>query len=84
MTASYGGSIDFNIGAMLVSELSVTTAMGYPTEMPVVVAALPRLAAKLSALISHSFAFDDIMEGLRVAGTPQSAKVMVTFAGDLQ
>ena len=84
VTASYGGSIDFNIGAMLVSELSVTTAMGYPTEMPVVVAALPRLAAKLSALISHSFAFDDIMEGLRVAGTPQSAKVMVTFAGDLQ
>lgn len=82
VTASYGRSIDFDIGAMLVSELNVTTAMGYPSEMPEVVAALPRLSAKLAGLISHSFAFDDIMEGLRVAGTPQSAKVMVTFAGD--
>ena len=82
VTASYGRAVDLDIGGMLVSELTITTAMGYPTEMPEVVAALPRLAGKLAALISHSFAFDDILEGLRVASTPQSAKVMVTFAGD--
>ena len=84
VTASYGQPIEFDLGAMLVTELSLTSAMGYPTEMPDVVAALPRLADKLADLISHTFAFDDILEGFRVAGTPQSAKVMISFAGEDQ
>jgi hypothetical protein len=30
-------------------------------------------------MISHRVAFDDVLEGLKNAGTPQSAKVMVHF-----
>ena len=84
ITASYGRPVEFDMGSLLVTELRITAAMGYPTEMPDVVAALPRLAEKLAALISHNFAFDDIMEALHVAGTPGSAKVMIAFAGDTE
>jgi (R,R)-butanediol dehydrogenase/meso-butanediol dehydrogenase/diacetyl reductase len=44
-----------------------------------VVAALPRIRDKAAALISHRFAFDDVLQGFDVAGTPQSAKVMIEF-----
>ena len=37
------------------------------------------LAGKLRSLISHRFAFDQLIEALGVAGTPQSAKVMIDF-----
>ncbi len=79
ITAAYMKPVEINLGAMLTTEMTITTAVGYPTEMPQVVAALPRLQKKLEPLISHRFSFDDVLRGLEVAATPESAKVMIEF-----
>jgi hypothetical protein len=46
-----------------------------------VIAALPRLREIAGSLISHRFSFDKVLDALTVAGTPTSAKVMVSFEG---
>ncbi len=79
VTAAYMKPIEIDLGAMLTTEMTITTAVGYPTEMPDVIAALPRLREKAAALISHRLPFDKVLDGLKVAGTPQSAKVMINF-----
>ena len=79
ITAAYMKPVEVNLGAMLTTEMTITTAVGYPDEMPDVIAALPRLRDKVSSLISHRFPFDKVVEAFNVAGTPQSAKVMVDF-----
>ncbi|MFC3174605.1 zinc-binding dehydrogenase [Novosphingobium bradum] len=79
VTAAYSRPVEISLGMMLINEMSMTTALGYPTEIPEVVAALPRLRDKVQSLISHRYRFEDVLEGLKVAGTPQSAKVMVAF-----
>ena len=79
VTAAYMKPVEFPVGMMLTSELTITTAVGYPTEMPDVIAALPRLKEKVGSLISHRYPFDQVIEALDVAGTPQSAKVMIEF-----
>ena len=79
ITAVYMKPVSVDLGAMLSTELILTTAVGYPTEMPEVVAAFPRIKDKAALLISHRFQFGDVIEALRVAGTPQSAKVMIGF-----
>jgi len=66
---------------MLTTEMTITTAVGYPTEMPDVIAALPRLRERVRSLISHRFAFANVIDALGVAGTAGSAKVMVEFEG---
>jgi (R,R)-butanediol dehydrogenase/meso-butanediol dehydrogenase/diacetyl reductase len=81
VTAAYMKPVEINLGAMLTTELTITTAVGYPTEMPDVVAALPRLKDKAQSLISHRLPFNDVLEGLKIAATPQSAKVMIEFEG---
>ena len=55
---------------MLTTEMTITTAVGYPTEMPDVIAALPRLRDIVGSLISHRFPFDKVLDALSVAGTP--------------
>jgi threonine dehydrogenase-like Zn-dependent dehydrogenase len=79
ITAAYMKPLEFPAGQMLTSEMTITTAVGYPTEMPEVIGAMPRLKDKIASMISHRVAFDDVLEGLKIAGTPQSAKVMVHF-----
>lgn len=79
ITAAYMKPVTISLGAMLTTEMELTTAVGYPTEMNDVVAALPRLQGKLKQLISHRFTFDDVLKGFEVAATPQSAKVMIQF-----
>jgi (R,R)-butanediol dehydrogenase/meso-butanediol dehydrogenase/diacetyl reductase len=81
VTAVYYKPVEIPLGTMLTSELEITTAVGYPTEMPEVVAAMPRLKDKIASMISHRIAFEDVIEGLKIAATPQSAKVMVHFEG---
>lgn len=81
VTAAYMRPIEFPIGRMLTSEMTITTAVGYPTEMPEVIAAMPRLKREIGSMISHRLAFDKVMHGLEVAATPQSAKVMIEFEG---
>ncbi|HTZ71239.1 MAG TPA: alcohol dehydrogenase catalytic domain-containing protein [Acetobacteraceae bacterium] len=79
VTAAYMKPVEFDIGAMLTTEMTLTTAVGYPTEMPEVIAALPRLRDKVETLISHRLPFARVLEGLTLAGTPKSAKVMIDF-----
>jgi (R,R)-butanediol dehydrogenase/meso-butanediol dehydrogenase/diacetyl reductase len=79
ITAAYMKPVEISLGAMLTTEMSITTAVGYPTEMPDVIAAMPRLRDKLASLISHRYPFDKVIEAFGVAATPQSAKVMIEF-----
>jgi len=81
VTAAYMKPVPLDLGAMLTTEMTITTAVGYPTEMPDVIAALPRLREKVARLISHRFSFDKVLDAIGVAGTPGSAKVMVHFEG---
>ncbi|MFK4873674.1 zinc-binding dehydrogenase [Novosphingobium sp. ZW T3_23] len=79
ITAAYMRPIEFPVGRMLTSEMTITTAVGYPTEMPEVVAAMPRLKDRIAPMISHKLPFSEVMKGLEIAATPQSAKVMICF-----
>ena len=81
ITAAYMKPIELPAGPMLTTEMTITTAVGYPTEMPDVVAAMPRLKDKIEGLISHKLPFARVLEGLEIAATPQSAKVMIGFDG---
>ncbi len=81
VTAAYMKPVELDLGAMLTTEMTITTAVCYPTEMPEVVAALPRLEDKARALISHRMPFDRVIEAFGIAGTPKSAKVMIEFGG---
>jgi threonine dehydrogenase-like Zn-dependent dehydrogenase len=77
VTAAYMKPVEMPLGAMLTSEMTITTAMGYPTEMPEVVSALPRLQEKLTPMISHHFPLDQVLAALDAARDPASAKVMI-------
>jgi (R,R)-butanediol dehydrogenase / meso-butanediol dehydrogenase / diacetyl reductase len=79
ISAAYMQPIELPAGPMLTSEMTITTAVGYPTEFPDVIAAMPRLENKIRGLISHSLPFDRVIDGLKIAATPQSAKVMIEF-----
>lgn len=79
ITAAYMKPIELPASAMLTTEMTITTAVGYPDEFPDVIAAMPRLKDKIAALISHKLPFDQVLDGLRIAATPQAAKVMIEF-----
>ncbi len=79
VTAAYSQPVPLDLGAMLTTEMTITTAVGYPTEMPDVLAALPRLRDKVAPLISHRFPFENVVAALDIARTPGSAKVMIEF-----
>lgn len=79
ITAAYLKPIELPAGQMLTSEMTITTAVGYPDEFPEVMAAMPRLKDKIASLISHRLPFDRVIEGLDIAATPESAKVMIEF-----
>lgn len=79
VTAAYMKPVELDLGAMLTTEMTITTAVGYPTEMSEVIVALPRLRETAAPLISHRFGFDRMIEALGVAATPAAAKVMIDF-----
>jgi threonine dehydrogenase-like Zn-dependent dehydrogenase len=77
VTAAIMKPVEINLGTMLTSEMTITTACGYPTEMPEVVAALPRLQDKIASMISHRLPLSQVLDGLKIAATPESCKVMI-------
>lgn len=77
VTAAHSKPVPLDLGAMLTTEMTITTAVGYPTEMDEVLAALPRLRDKAGPLISHRLPLSKVLEGLKIAATPQSVKVMI-------
>jgi (R,R)-butanediol dehydrogenase / meso-butanediol dehydrogenase / diacetyl reductase len=83
ITAAYQGEVPVDLGAMLTTEIQLTTACSYPTgEMNAVVEALPRIKDTVATLISHRFTLDEVIAALGVAGTPGSAKVMIEMADE--
>jgi threonine dehydrogenase-like Zn-dependent dehydrogenase len=75
--ASPQEAVPFNVSRMLTSEMTLTTSMGYPTELPDVVAALPRIRDKVAPMISHRLAFDAALDAFDIAGTAAATKVLV-------
>ena len=80
VTAVYLEPVPLDLTHLLAREMEITAAVGYPEELKEVLATLPDIdPALLDAYISHEFAFEDFDEAFKVAQTPQSAKVMVSF-----
>ena len=80
ISAVYQKPVEFDLLRGLMKELHITTAGGYPTEFPAVLAELEAISDdELAPYISHSFAFEDFMKAFEVAKTPASAKVMIEF-----
>ena len=70
--------IDFQ--AVLASEVTIVTSMGYPTEIFEVTREIEENWEKFAVIVSDTFDFSDIEHALAVAGTPGAAdKVVVTF-----
>lgn len=77
ITAVYYKPVEVPLGTMLTTEMTITTAVEYPTEMNDVVANMARLKDKIAKIISHHIPLENVIEGLKIAATPQSGKVMV-------
>ena len=58
-----------------------TSVVAEVREIPGLGVSLPRSKDKIASLISHHLPFERILEGLSVATTPQSAKVIIEFEG---
>jgi len=72
--------VSLNIEMMVAKEISLLTAVGYPTEMPDVVAMLDGVAPDLAPLISHRFAAEDFLQAFGTACNPESsAKVLIQY-----
>lgn len=79
VTAAYKAPVEIDLRRMLLSEFSIALSIGYPTELPDVVAALPELGDAAQHLISHRFVFDRFFDALATAQGGDCAKVMVLF-----
>ena len=80
VTAVYLEPVPLDFTQLLVRELEVTAAIGYPTELQEVMQALPDIdPATLDAYISDQFPFAHFDDAFAVAEKPDSAKVMVLF-----
>jgi threonine dehydrogenase-like Zn-dependent dehydrogenase len=72
-------TLDFQI--LLGKELSITTAMGYPTEFPDVIAMLAAGDVDVEPMVSHRFAGADFMAAFETASRPDAAaKVLVQYS----
>jgi len=70
--------IDFQ--AVLASEVTIVTSMGYPTEIFEVTPEIAENWEKFAVIVSDTIPFDRVEEALTLAGTPGAAdKVVVTF-----
>lgn len=81
ISAVYTKPVEFDLLRALMKELSITTAGGYPTELPEALAELATMdPVELSPYVSHSFGFDRFADAFATARSAASAKVMVEFA----
>jgi len=81
ITAVYPKPVEFDLIGILMKELTITTAGGYPRELRDALAELPHIEkGKLDRYISHHYPFDKFEEAFVMAQQPDSAKVMIEFA----
>ncbi len=65
---------------LMSNEITIVGSMGYPDEIFEVTKDLVANWEKYAVIVSHTIAFDDVDEALRIASTPGAAdKVVVTF-----
>ena len=81
ISAVYPKPVEVNFLDVLMRELEITTAGGYPRELKEVLEALPEIDPSiLEVYISHTFPFEQFNDAFAVAQRPDSAKVMIEFA----
>jgi (R,R)-butanediol dehydrogenase/meso-butanediol dehydrogenase/diacetyl reductase len=80
LTAVYPMPVPLDLQGLLIREISLTPAVGYPTELAEVLAVLETVSdAEIAPYVSHRFSFDSFPSALDAAKDPASAKVMVLF-----
>jgi threonine dehydrogenase-like Zn-dependent dehydrogenase len=77
--AAYRQPVQLDLQAMLLSEMSIRTSMGYPTELETVLSLLPSLTDKVAPLITHRLPFDRVIDAFGIAGKADAGKVMIEF-----
>lgn len=80
ITAVYPMPVSLDMQTMLIKELSLQMAVGYPTELPEVLSTLAEVKdTDIRAYITHRFSFNDFSNAMDTAKLPTSGKVMVLF-----
>ena len=80
ITAVYSKPVEFDLIGILLKEMTITTAGGYPEELPIALATLSDIdEAMRDSYISHHFPFERFEEAFEVAQKSDSAKVMIEF-----
>lgn len=79
LTALYKGAVPLDLRALLLREMSIVSATGYPAEFAEALAALSGAGDALDPYVSDRFPFDDVVAAFRAARDPASGKVMVVF-----
>jgi 2-desacetyl-2-hydroxyethyl bacteriochlorophyllide A dehydrogenase len=80
ITAVYAQPVSLDLQTMLLKELSLQMAVGYPTELPDVLSTLAQVSdAEIEPYVTHRFAFGEFANALETAKQPTSGKVMVYF-----
>jgi 2-desacetyl-2-hydroxyethyl bacteriochlorophyllide A dehydrogenase len=77
IAAVYKKPVTIDTNAMLMSELTLTTSFGYPTE---IFETMPELVAswrRFEPLISHRIPFAEVEHAIRLASTPGAAQKVV-------
>ncbi|MFC2018235.1 zinc-binding dehydrogenase [Chloroflexota bacterium] len=82
ISAMYINPVEIHLGRFLTREMHITSAAGYPTEFPEVVAMLAEQGDLARKMISHRLPLDNIKEGLDITGSPTCGKVMIACSKD--
>lgn len=81
VTAAYALPVSLDLQTMLLKELTLQMSVGYPTELPEVLATLAEVDDKdIAPYVTHRFAFDEFAAAMEVAKSTGSGKVMVLFS----
>ena len=80
ITAVYGAPVQIDLGrTFLRSEFTITGSVGYPDELPQVIASLGRLRDRLDRYVTATVPFAQVLDGFELARRPASCKVVVTM-----
>lgn len=80
ITAVYPAPVSLDLQTMLLKELSLQMAVGYPTELSEVLSTLAEVSDKdILPYVTHRFSFEEFTQAMEAAKLPSSGKVMVMF-----
>jgi threonine dehydrogenase-like Zn-dependent dehydrogenase len=80
--STQNAEVPLDFKKVMYKELTITGALGYPTELQEVMDLMAQSAFDLSPLVSHRFAAADVMRAFDTArDANSSANVLVTYDG---